>query len=185
MSPSATLTDASAEASIISAADRLFYQRGVASVSMIEIRDDAEVSLRRMYKLFPSKSDLVAAWLRDRHKTWLAGFSSSVERQLTAEATPVDAVFGALTEWMTETNFRGCGFINTHAETADLTDEHQEIIRKHKAEFAGYLDRLLAGSPSLDGRALAVIVDGAIVQASIFASTDPITAAHQVAALVS
>ena len=74
-----------------------------------------------------------------------------------------DAVFSALEAWMTETGFRGCGFINTHAEGSNLTEDHRAIIRSHKEAVAAYLE-----SVTREGRAIAVIVDGAMVQAAIF-----------------
>lgn len=169
MSPAATLSAADAELHALHAADDLFYSRGIGAVTMGEIRDRSGVSLRRLYALYPSKADLVAGWLAHRHTVWMDGFRSDLRRALDGGATPVDAVFDALASWMQTTDWRGCGFINTHAETNGLTDQHRRIIRDHKAALADELARLIPG-----GRAVAVIVDGAIVQASIFRSHDPI-----------
>lgn len=179
MNPAATIDDQAAEAALLTVADELFYQRGVGAVSMAEIRDRSGVSMRRLYSLYPSKSDLVVRWLEHRHETWMAGFRQRVERRLANRDSAADAIFSALAEWMTETNFRGCGFINTHAEYAELTDAHRSVIRGHKRSLADYLESLTP-----HGRALAVLVDGAIVQASIFASTEPIQTARQAAALI-
>ncbi|MEJ7801119.1 MAG: hypothetical protein WKF60_11385, partial [Ilumatobacter sp.] len=136
-------------------------------------------SMRRLYSLYPSKSDLVAQWLEHRHETWTAGFHQRVERRLAKHDSAADAIFSALAEWMAETNFRGCGFINTHAEFAELTDAQRSIIRGHKRLLAEYLE-----SVTPHGKALAVLVDGAIVQASIFANTEPIELARAAAALI-
>lgn len=168
-----TQTDAEVESLVLDAADSLFYIRGIADVSMSEIRDAAKVSMRRLYRFAPSKADLVSRWLRYRHAAWTTGFAQRIDDHVAAGATPVDAIFDALADWMTDTNFRGCGFINTHAESGELTPEHERIIRDHKTGLAHYLDEV-AGN----GRALAVIVDGAIVQASIFSNTDPVRHAH-------
>ncbi len=179
MSPAATIDDRTAGEALLTVADDLFYQRGVAAVSMAEIRDRSGVSMRRLYSLYPSKSDLVAQWLEHRHETWTAGFHQRVERRLANYDSAADAIFSALAEWMTETNFRGCGFINTHAEYAELTDAHRSIIRRHKRSLAEYLESLTP-----HGKALAVLVDGAIVQASIFADTEPIELARRAAAFI-
>jgi len=77
---------------------------------------------------------------------------------------------------MIETEFRGCGFINTHAELTELSSQHQEIIRDHKRAFAAYLDAITG-----NGEALAVLIDGAIVQASIFSNIEPIESARSFA----
>lgn len=176
MSPAATLDASQSEQAALRAADDLFYNRGVAAVTMGEIRDRSGVSLRRLYSMYPSKSDLVSAWLRHRHDEWMAGFAERVDRRRQAGAAPVDAVFSALEAWMTETGFRGCGFINTHAEGSNLTEDHRAIIRSHKEAVAAYLE-----SVTREGRAIAVIVDGAMVQAAIFGTVEPIHHARRAA----
>ena len=80
MSPAATLDDDTARAAVLRSADAVFYARGVAGVGMADIRDDSGVSLRRLYGLYPSKSDLVAAWLTARHTTWMEWFAGATER---------------------------------------------------------------------------------------------------------
>ena len=176
MSPAATLAADEARAAALLAADDLFYRRGVTAVTMGQIRDRSGVSLRRLYSMYPSKSDLVSAWLRSRHDQWMADLSEGIERRMTSGHTALDALFCELEAWMTRTGFRGCGFINTHAELNELTEEHRAIIRGHKAAVASYLETLTA-----EGRTMAVIVDGAIVQAAIFATADPIHHAHRAA----
>ena len=169
MSPAATLSVDEAEVRALETADELFYARGISAVTMGEIRDRSGVSLRRLYAMYPSKADLVAGWLEHRHTVWMDGFRTDLERALDGGAGPVDAIFDAVASWMRATDWRGCGFINTHAGGQDLTDEHRRIIRDHKTALADELDQLTP-----NGRAIAVIVDGAIVQASIFRTHDPI-----------
>lgn len=169
MSPPATVTESEAIAALQKASDDLFYTEGISGVTVAAIRDASGVSLRRIYELCPSKGDLVSLWLRSRHETWTESFTTQVEVMLESGADPVDAVFGAIETWMTETEFRGCGFINTHAEIAALEDEHVHLIRDHKRSLAAYLDKVTG-----HGDAMAALVDGAIIQASMFASPEPI-----------
>lgn len=176
MSPAATMDRAAAMVLVLGAADDLFYRTGIASVSMAQVRDQSGVSMRRLYSLCPSKTDLVARWLEYRHSTWMTGFRQRVEAKISADKGPAEAIFLALEEWMVETNFRGCGFINSHAESSHLTDEHRDTIRNHKRSLAAYLQTLTP-----HGFALAILVDGAIVQASIFGDAEPIRLARRTA----
>lgn len=179
MSPAALLEDHQAEDQVLAAVDRLFHQRGVGSVSMAEIRDASGVSLRRLYRLYPSKPELVASWLRFRHRQWIAWFDDEIERRVSAGASVVDAVFDALVEWVEETNFRGCAFLNTLAETGDLTEEHRRSIAEHKQAIGTRLaDRLGSGD------IFAVLVDGALVRSAALRSTAPIGAARTAAHLL-
>ncbi len=176
MSPVATHDDEQAVAALERATDELFYERGVVGVSVADVRDASGVSLRRIYSLCPSKADLVALWLRTRHRTWTAALAADVDKHLAAGRSPVDAIFDSVAAWMTVTDFRGCGFLNTHAEASELTDEHLDIIQTHKRSVAAYLDTVTG-----HGDAMAVLVDGAIVQAAMFRNVEPIEQARFVA----
>lgn len=177
MSPAATQTIDQAEIAILDSADDLFYEHGVSAVTVADIRDRAGVSLRRIYSIFPGKADIVSGWLRHRHATWMSQFSEDVHRRLRDGAQPVDALFDSLGAWLEATDFRGCGFINTLAETGELTDEHKGLIRDHKQAVTEFLTTVSPG-----GDALAVLVDGAIVQAAIFHSREPVELARRAAA---
>lgn len=185
MSPAATLDDAAAREAVLRAADSVFYAQGVAGTGMAEIRDASGVSLRRLYGFYPSKRELVAAWLTARHETWMAWFTGTVARRTAEGRPPVDAVFDALAEWASSPGFRGCAFLNTAAETAEIDDVHRHIIAAHKRGLIAYLGTLAAGEGPGGSEAVAeelgVLVDGAIVQAAVLSSTRPIEAARAVA----
>lgn len=182
MSPAATLSIDESRRAVLSAADQLFYARGITGVVMSDIRDASGVSMRRLYTMYPSKSALVAAWLADRHDTWMVWFTTSVDGHIAAGADPVMATFDAIADWITTPGYRGCAFINSLAEASEIDDSHRMIIAGHKRDLIEHLAHLATGnrpnSPSWLPAALAVIVDGAIVQCAIFADTDPLDAAR-------
>lgn len=182
MSPATTMSIDAARRAVLRAADDLFYAHGISGVVMSDIRDASGVSMRRLYALYPSKRDLVAAWLTDRHDAWMAWFTATVDRHIAAGADPVLATFDAIAEWVASPGYRGCAFINSLAETSEIDDTHRAIIAAHKRDLVEHLARLTArdhpNAPSWFAAALAVIVDGAIVQCTIFASTEPLDAAR-------
>ena len=182
MSPAATMSTDAAHSAVLRAAGELFYANGITGVVMSDIRDASGVSMRRLYSMYPSKSELVAAWLTDRHDTWMAWFTTSVNRHVAAGVDPVLATFDAVADWVTSPGYRGCAFINSLAETSEVNDTHRTIIATHKRDLVEHLAQLSArnhpDAPTWLPAALAVIVDGAIVQSTIFASTDPIDAAR-------
>ena len=182
MSPVATMPTDEARRCVLRAADELFYAQGISGVVMSDIRDASGVSMRRLYAMHPSKSELVAAWLADRHLTWMAWFTSTVDRHIAAGSDSVLATFDALAEWVTSPTYRGCAFINALAETGEIDDSHRAIIAAHKRDLVEHLAQLSArdhpNAPPWFPSALAVIVDGAIVQCTVFASTTPLDAAR-------
>lgn len=182
MSPAATMSADESRPAVLRAADELFYARGITGVTMADVRDEAGVSMRRLYTMYPSKRDLIAGWLTDRHETWMAWFTTSVERHIGTGADPVMATFDALADWFIAPGYRGCAFINSLAETNEIDDSHRTIIAAHKRDLIEHLATLASldhpDAPAWLPAALGVIVDGAIVQCTIFASTEPLDAAR-------
>lgn len=185
MSPAATMPRDQAGLAILAAADRLFYERGIAAVAVTDVRDAAGVSLRRLYASYPSKRELVAGWLQDRHVHWMAWFTAAVKRHSATGTDPLLATFDALIDWRADPGFRGCAFINAIAETAEVTGEHRAIVIEHKRSLIDHLVAMAStshpGAPQWLPPAMSVLIDGAIVESAIFRSDDPILAARHAA----
>lgn len=186
MSPAGILTDETAERRILDAADGLFYLRGIEGVTMADVRDAAGVSLRRLYSLHPSKGDLVAAWLTDRHDRWMQWFADVVGARTAAGTDALLATFDALDEWVDTPGYRGCAFLNSLAETSQIDDAHRVVIANHKRSLIDYLASLAAHehphAPDWLVLAMAVLIDGAIVQTAVFNDHSPIASARMAAA---
>lgn len=161
---------------IVDAADALFYARGIGQVGMDAVRDAAGVSLKALYKEFPSKEDLIIAVLGKRHGIWTSGVTTKVA----AIAQPREkllAVYDYLADWFDEADFRGCGFINAFGELGAASPRVAETVRAHKADFQRYVDSLVrdAGGPASLAPQLAMLAEGAQTTAAIAGTTD---AAH-------
>ncbi|MCF3177151.1 TetR/AcrR family transcriptional regulator [Streptomyces sioyaensis] len=156
---------------ILDAAEKLFYDRGIQSVGMDELRTTAGVSLKRLYQCFPAKHDLVEAYLRRRDTRWRTALTAYVtERADTPEARPL-AVFDWLHDWFTASDFRGCAFINSFGELGATSDGVARVARDHKRALLSYLTDLARDAqltePTATGEQLALLVDGAITTAAI------------------
>jgi AcrR family transcriptional regulator len=186
MTPAATMDGAEARGAVLRAADHVFYQQGVAGTGMAEIRDASGVSLRRLYGMYPSKGDLTEAWLRERHRTWMAWFEGAVGRRSRGGREPLLATFDAIGEWAATPGYRGCAFLNTAAETTEIQDRHRSVIAGHKRDLIAYLSGLAREGgyrrPGEVGEAIGVLIDGAIVQSAVLSSRRPISAARTAAA---
>ncbi len=188
MSPAATFDDVSARAAVLRSAAAVFYARGIAGVGMVDIRDDSGVSLRRLYGLYPSKRDLVAAWLTARHTTWMAWFEGAIERSRAAGEEPLLAAFDAIAEWAASPGYRGCAFVNSAAETTEIDETHRRIVASHKEGMLEYLGALASAGgyarPDRLGRMIGVLLDGAMAEAAVLSSVEPIAAARDAASLL-
>jgi AcrR family transcriptional regulator len=168
---------------VLDAAEELFYARGIQSVGMAEIRDRSGVPLKRLYQHFPSKEKLVLAALERRDARWHERLSAYVDGVNGPEAR-LPAVFDRLAEWFEEPTFRGCASINTNGEMGGISPAVAEQARRHKARFKRYLHQLVADvalPPALSDQ-LALLADGAMADAGIFATSSAASQARAAAA---
>lgn len=174
---------AEATARLLDAADGLFYDRGIQAVGMDQIRSASGVSLKRLYRCFPSKEQLVVAYLRRRDGRWRAALAGFVDRHRDPQAR-VLAVFDWLHEWFARPGYRGCAFLNSFGELGAASPTVAEAARDHKELLRRYLAGLAAETAAPDPAALAdqllVLVDGAISVAAVTAN--PAAAHHARAA---
>lgn len=136
---------AAARTRALEAAETLFYARGVQSVGMDEVRAVSGLSLKRLYQLFPSKADLVEAYLRARDTRW----RESLARYVAAESDPRQrplAVFDWLYLWFSEPDFRGCAFINAFGELGATSTSVTRAVSDHKEAFRAYLADLVSAA---------------------------------------
>lgn len=165
------MTDDTAREQILAAADELYYRKGYAAVGMDELRAAAGVSLRKLYALFPSKTDIVTAVLARKHAEWESGLTGAVADAGSDPRDRLLAVYGYLEGWFCADDFRGCAFINAFGELGGTNPEVAEIVRDHKASFQAYMAGLVvdAGAPASLAAQLSILAEGAQSTAAIAA----------------
>lgn len=155
-------------------ASELFYANGIKAVGVDRIIADSGVAKASFYRHFPSKDDLVNAFLVRRHLNWMNWFVSRLGELCLDTAPRLEAVADVLEEWFREPGFRGCAFINAAAE-GGLNAQSTSVVQTHKSELLECLIALAKGArlrdPRATGEAALLIVEGAIVRAQV--SGDP------------
>lgn len=172
-------------AHIIDVAQRAYNARGYQAVTMDELRAASGVSLKRLYSLFPSKEDIIAAVLASRHQEWVDGVTSAVAAA-PDERGKLLAVYDFLDQWFCGPDYRGCAFINAFAELGAVSPRLAELAREHKGEFQRYVDELVAsaGGPVSLGPQLAILAEGAQTTAAIAGSPEAARQARDAAAVL-
>ena len=163
-------SEESARERILGTAYELFSHRGVHDVGIDELVERAGVAKATLYKHFPSKNELVLAFLEQREQIWTYGW---VEREARRRgATPEEqllAIFDLFDEWFHRDDFEGCSFVNVLLEFGDLdhpvgraSADYLENIRSVIRSLA-----LAAGLRDADGFALSwhILMKGSIVAA--------------------
>lgn len=172
---------------LLDTAEALFYARGVQAVGMDEIRGGSGVSLKRLYQCFPSKEQLVVAYLRRRDERWrnsLAGFVR--DHQDVEPAQRPLLVFDWLHNWFSEPGFRGCAFINSFGELGATSSEVAAVVREHKVALQRYLVDLLRETGRRQAEPLSeqllLLIEGSITAAAIIGNPDAALQARRAAA---
>lgn len=151
---------------LLAAAHELFYGSGICATGVNAVAERAGVTKMTLYAHFPSKDELVAAYLEDNDRRWreflegkLLGLEEPHNRLL--------AVCGAYREYFTTREMRGCAFVNGAAEFPDPDHPARRVIRRHKAGVRERLRELAAEAGAEDPATLAdrlfVILEGAYV----------------------
>ncbi|WP_338703476.1 TetR/AcrR family transcriptional regulator [Streptomyces sp. Q6] len=154
---------------------RLPGERGVRGVGMDEVRAASGLPLKRIYRLFAAKDDLVVAMLARRDIRWRGDLTAFVE-QVEDPRERVLAVFDRLARWFAEPGFRGCAWINIHGELGSTSEAVLAEVRSHKREFHDQLARWARAAGVTRTEPLFLLAEGAIVTAGI--TGDPTAAAH-------
>lgn len=161
---------------IVETAMRLFYKDGVRAVGIDRIIAESGVAKMSFYRHFPSKTDLVCAFLDERHRRWLAWFDDAVQARARRSGRHLVSVAGALEAWFSDSDFRGCAFINTTTEFADPGSRERQIAVAHKRDLEQRLAALAAADGSPDpartGKLALIVVEGAIVRAQMTGSAE-------------
>lgn len=149
---------------ILTTAHALFYLYGIRATGIDKIIEQAGVTKVTFYRHFPSKNQLILAYLDYRHTLWMTWFSDTLQQQSEAGQAPATALVATMRLWWEQPDFRGCAFLNATAEIGDALPEVEQLTREHKAAVAAEL----AGRwPGHETAAVVVALDGAIMHAQM------------------
>lgn len=131
----------SARDRILDTAARLFYRDGYRGTGIDRIIAESGVAKMSLYRHFPSKNDLIVAYLERRHDYWMGWFRDAVTRRLAARGN-LDVMADALGEWFATEDFRGCSFINMIAEAGGGAGDDPRLLAQavaHKASLEDFV----------------------------------------------
>lgn len=160
---------------ILETAFALFYARGIRAVGVDLIIAESGVAKATFYKHFPSKDDLVLAYLDKVDGTWTGQLKAAAEAAGPDPADQLVGMFDALRSACRRPGYRGCGFINAAAESQPGTQVHDRTVA-HKAAVRTWVRRLAVRAGARDPRALArsltLLLDGGLASGSLDAGPD-------------
>jgi AcrR family transcriptional regulator len=139
--PAGVVTDARQR--VLDAAYDLFSRNGVRAVGVDTIIDAAGVAKMTFYRHFPSKNDLVLAFLRLREDRWTrAWLEAEIRERASSGGGRLLAIFDVFDEWFQRPDFEGCSFINVLLEMPQPGDPLGDASRSHLATIRTLLEEL-------------------------------------------
>lgn len=167
-------SDKPARERILLTAHDLFYRDGIRATGIDKVISESRVTKVTFYRHFPSKNDLIRAFLDYRHRRWMDWFVDALKRQGAAQpGGGLKPLVAVLDEWFSNPVYRGCAFINTVAEFGDTLPDVLDICSRHKQDMIEVVKVLLPESESSRrlANAVAIAIDGAIVRAQFETNT--------------
>jgi AcrR family transcriptional regulator len=155
---------------ILDTAYELFSRRGIRDVGVDEVIERAGVAKATLYRHFPSKDDLVIAFLERREERWtLAWVEAEARRRGNTPKDQLLAIFELFDEWFHRDDFEACSFINVMLEMGPAHPAGQASVR-HLASIrtivARLADEAALRDPESFARSWHILMKGAIVSAA-------------------
>jgi len=169
---------------IIDAARRCFYERGITATGVDTIAAAAGVSKRTLYNHFPSKDDLLLAYIELRDHRW----RTILEERLDGVDDPVDRVlvyFDAYFDVPEDEDFRGCSLINAAAEIPEADSPVLEHLRANKERVRQEIGALVREAkipdPDTIATTLVLLLEGSVALYGILHDQEGVETAKEAA----
>ncbi|MDK8172158.1 TetR/AcrR family transcriptional regulator [Curtobacterium citreum] len=168
-----------------SAADALFTEHGVAPVTMQQIADRAGLTMTELTDAYPTKRALVVAVLQRWHGAWRRALTHITD----ISDDPRDevlAIFDYLETCFADEGWRGCAFINGHAELGRQDPDIAALAQAHFLDVERHLTLVCerGGMPAHIAQGLTLLIEGARVESAVQRSAQPARAAKLTAAML-
>jgi AcrR family transcriptional regulator len=164
-------TEITPKEKLFQTAARLFYQHGYRAIGVDTIAAESGIGKMTLYRHYPSKDDLIVAYLRDSDRVFWDQFEQ-ITRDAATAREKILAFFEALQSYVLSPDCYGCPFINISAEYPESEYAGHQVALAHKGSVLARFRKLAEDSGARDPEALAnalfLLMDGAYVAARMF-----------------
>jgi AcrR family transcriptional regulator len=162
---------------IFDVAKDLFYRLGIRAVGVESIVAAAGATKMSLYRSFPSKDDLVVAYLQDWDGRYWHWWDNVVARYPGDPRQQIRALFKSVAGKTTRPGSRGCPFTNAATEFPDADHPGRAVAAANKAKLRARLRDLAratgAREPERLGDQLFLLMEGAYASAQVMGPDGP------------
>ena len=171
-----TKTEAKPKDILFEKAARLFYQHGYRAIGVDTIAAESGIGKMTLYRHYPSKDDLIVAYLKDSDELFWNGFEQITKDAPTARGKLL-AFFESLQEYVNTPACYGCPFLNVATEYPEADHPGHQIALEHKqsvrAKFRALAKEAGALEPNVLADQLFLLMDGAYMASRMFGAKNP------------
>lgn len=150
---------------VLTAASKLFYNKGIHAVGVEEIVATAEVAKISLYRSFRSKDDLIVAYLESNNETFWKEIDAICSPHEGDPSAELRALMTYIARRTIKPGYRGCPYINYCGEFPDHSHPGHRIAEANKREWHSRLLRIARAIGARDPKRLAnglmLLVEGA------------------------
>lgn len=151
---------------ILRTASKLFYREGTRAVGVDLVVARSGVAKTTLYRHFPSKDDLIEAFLRREDEDFWQQWDQVAAAHSGAPEQELEAQLQWIGDRIARPGYRGCPQINIAAEYSNESHPARKVAVAHKAELRRRLGAIARAMnlPDPDGFALkmSIVIDGAL-----------------------
>ena len=161
---------------VFQTAAKLFYQNGYRAIGVDTIAAESGIGKMTLYRHYPSKDDLITAYLKDSNELFWVNFEELTKDALSAREKLL-AFFESLQEYVKQPECYGCPFLHVATEFPATDHAGHQVALEHKQSVRARFFQLVkeAGAKKADVLAdqLFLLMDGAYMAARMFGTKNP------------
>jgi AcrR family transcriptional regulator len=161
---------------VFQTAARLFYRHGYRAVGVDTLAERSGIGKMTLYRHYPSKDDLIIAYLKDSDELFWRSFEEITKDRSTAAAKLL-AFFESLQEYVSSPACYGCPFLNVATEYPETDHAGHQVAIEHKqsvrTRFRELARQAGAKKPDVLADQLVLLMDGAYMASRMFGTKNP------------
>lgn len=161
---------------VFQTAARLFYRHGYRAIGVDTLAERSGIGKMTLYRHYPSKDDLIIAYLNDSNELFWRAFDEITKDKPTAGAKLL-AFFESLQAYVTSPASYGCPFLNVATEYPEADHAGHQVAIEHKQSVRNRFRELAreagARKPDVLANQLVLLMDGAYMASRMFGAKNP------------
>jgi AcrR family transcriptional regulator len=162
---------------ILNVASELFYRDGIRAVGVDTVVAESGAAKTSLYRWFPTKDDLVAAFLEREHGDFFAHWDKVAAANAGRPRQELSEHLKWLAAYITGPRYRGCPFLNMAIEFPESGPPGRVVAHKNKSElhrrFLTLAKAIKAKSPESLADQLVLLIDGAFANSQVLGKKGP------------